>query len=43
MFTGTARIVEQDKELELTDEVSKFMNTKYGWNDGGLTVHPIYH
>ena len=42
IFTGTARIVEQDKEPELTAEVSKLMNTKYGWN-GGLIVQLIYH
>jgi deazaflavin-dependent oxidoreductase (nitroreductase family) len=33
-FKGTARIVEQDKEPELTAEVSKLMNTKYGLNGG---------
>ncbi len=42
IFTGTARIVEQDKEPELTCEVSKLMSTKYGWN-GGLIVQLIYH
>jgi deazaflavin-dependent oxidoreductase (nitroreductase family) len=41
-FTGTARIVEQDKEPELTAEVSKLMSTKYGWN-GGLIVELTYH
>jgi deazaflavin-dependent oxidoreductase (nitroreductase family) len=40
-FTGTARIVEQDKEPELTAEVSKLMSTKYGWN-GGLIVELTY-
>ena len=42
MFTGTARIVEQDKESELTAEVSKLMSTKYGWNEG-LIVELVYH
>jgi hypothetical protein len=31
-FKGTDRIVEQDKEPELTAEVSKLMSTKYGLN-----------
>ena len=43
MFTGTAQIVEQDKEPELTGEVSKLMNTKYGWDDDGLIIQLIYH
>ena len=42
IFTGTARIVEQDKEPELTAEVSKLMSTKYGWNRG-LIVELTYH
>lgn len=42
IFKGTARIVEQDKESELTAEVSKLMSTKYGWN-GGLIVELVYH
>jgi hypothetical protein len=33
-FTGTARIIEQDKEPELTAGISKLMSTKYGWNEG---------
>ena len=41
-FKGTARIVEQDKEPQLTAEVSKLMSTKYGWN-GGLIVELAYH
>ena len=41
IFKGTARIVEQDKEPELTAEVSKLMSTKYGWN-GGLIVELVY-
>lgn len=41
-FKGTARIVEQDKEPQLTAEVSKLMSTKYGWN-GGLIVELVYH
>ena len=32
IFKGTARIVEQDTEPELTAEVSKLMSTKYGLN-----------
>lgn len=31
---GTARIVNQEKESELADEVSKLMNKKYGWSKG---------
>ena len=42
IFKGTARIVEQDKEPQLTAEVSKLMSTKYGWN-GGLIVEIVYH
>ena len=42
IFKGTARIVEQDKEPQLTAEVSKLMSSKYGWN-GGLIVQLIYH
>ena len=41
IFKGTARIVEQDKEPQLTAEVSKLMSTKYGWN-GGLIVELVY-
>ena len=33
-FTGTARMVDQDKEPELTARVSKLMSIKYGWNEG---------
>jgi hypothetical protein len=33
-FKGTARIVDQDKESNSADEVSKLMDTKYGWDDG---------
>jgi deazaflavin-dependent oxidoreductase (nitroreductase family) len=40
-FTGSARIVEQDREPELTAEVSKLMSTKYGWK-GGLIVELRY-
>lgn len=29
IFTGTARIIDQDKEPELTAGVSKLMSTKY--------------
>lgn len=42
IFKGTARIVEQDKEPELTAEVSKLMSTKYGLN-GGMIVELVYH
>jgi deazaflavin-dependent oxidoreductase (nitroreductase family) len=42
IFKGTARIVEQDKEPELTAEVSKLMSTTYGLN-GGLIVELVYH
>jgi deazaflavin-dependent oxidoreductase (nitroreductase family) len=40
IFKGTARILDKNKELKLTDEVSKLMSTKYGWN-GGLIVELI--
>jgi deazaflavin-dependent oxidoreductase (nitroreductase family) len=33
-FTGTARVVDRDKEPELTAGVSKLMGAKYGWNEG---------
>jgi deazaflavin-dependent oxidoreductase (nitroreductase family) len=33
-FTGTARMVDQHKEPELTARVSKLMSIKYGWNEG---------
>jgi deazaflavin-dependent oxidoreductase (nitroreductase family) len=42
IFKGTARIVERDKEPQLTAEVSKLMSTKYGWN-GGLIVELVYY
>ena len=41
IFKGNARIVEQDKEPQLTAKVSKLMSTKYGWN-GGLIVELVY-
>jgi hypothetical protein len=41
-FTGTARIVDQDKEPELTAEISKLMSKKYGWNEG-LIVELTYY
>ena len=34
IFTGTARIVDQEKEPGLAREVSKLMNTKYKWSQG---------
>jgi hypothetical protein len=43
MFTGISQIAEQYKEPKLTGEVSKLMNTNFGWNDGGLTIQLIYH
>lgn len=33
-FEGTARIVDPDKESNSAAEVSKLMETKYGWNYG---------
>jgi hypothetical protein len=42
IFTGTARIVEQDNEPKLAAEVSNLMSTKYGWNEG-LIVELVYH
>ena len=41
-FEGLARIVNQDKESELATEVSKLMNTKYGWSNG-VIVELITH
>lgn len=34
LFKGTARIVDQEKESGLAEEVSKLMNTKYKWSQG---------
>ena len=34
VFEGTARIVDQEKESGSAGEVSKLMDTKYGWNRG---------
>lgn len=42
IFEGTARIVDQDKKLKLTAEVSKLMGAKYGWNEG-LIVELVSH
>ena len=42
IFTGTARIVEKNKEPKLAAEVSNLMSTKYGWNEG-LIVELVYH
>lgn len=41
-FTGTARVVDRDKEPELTAGVSKLMGTKYGWNDGLIVELTCY-
>ena len=41
-FEGVARIVDREKESELAAEVSKQMNTKYGWNKG-VIVELITH
>jgi hypothetical protein len=41
-FEGVARIVNREKESELAAEVSKQMNTKYGWNKG-VIVELITH
>jgi deazaflavin-dependent oxidoreductase (nitroreductase family) len=34
IFTGTARIVDQEKEPGLAREVLKLMSTKYKWSQG---------
>jgi deazaflavin-dependent oxidoreductase (nitroreductase family) len=34
IFTGTARIVDQEKEPRLAREVLKLMSTKYKWSQG---------
>ncbi|HEY9490993.1 MAG TPA: nitroreductase/quinone reductase family protein [Nitrososphaeraceae archaeon] len=39
---GVARIVNREKESELAAEVSKLMNTKYGWSNG-VIVELITH
>jgi len=41
-FEGVARIVNREKESELAAEVSKLMNTKYGWSKGTI-VELIRH
>jgi deazaflavin-dependent oxidoreductase (nitroreductase family) len=34
VFKGTARIVDEEKEFGLAEEVSKLMDTKYKWSQG---------
>jgi hypothetical protein len=34
IFEGTARIVDQNIESNLSTEVSNLMNVKYGWDEG---------
>jgi hypothetical protein len=34
VFKGMARIVDEEKESVLAGEVSKLMDTKYGWSQG---------
>ena len=34
IFEGTSRIVDQERESELTAKVSRLMSTKYGWDEG---------
>ena len=34
IFERTSQIVDQQKEPELTAEVSRLMSTKYGWDEG---------
>ncbi len=41
-FTGTARIIDQDKEPELIAGISKLMSTKYGWNEGLIVELKCY-
>jgi hypothetical protein len=41
-FTGTARIIDQEKQPELTAEISKLMSTKYGWNQGLIVELTCY-
>lgn len=40
--TGTARIIDQDTEPELTAEISNLMCTKYGWNEGLIVELTCY-
>jgi deazaflavin-dependent oxidoreductase (nitroreductase family) len=43
LFKGIARIVDQEKESGLAEEVSKLMNTKYKWSHGLIVeLTPIY-
>src|SRR5918995_2819853 len=41
-FEGSAQIVNREKESELAAEVSKLMNTKYGWIEG-MIIELIRH
>ena len=41
-LTGTARIIDQDKEPELKAGVSELMSTKYGWDDGLIVELTCY-
>jgi deazaflavin-dependent oxidoreductase (nitroreductase family) len=41
-FEAAARIVNREEESELAAEVSKLMNTKYGWSKG-VIVELITH
>ena len=41
-FTGTARVVDRNKEPELTAGVSELMGTKYGWNEGLIVELTCY-
>jgi deazaflavin-dependent oxidoreductase (nitroreductase family) len=41
-FTGTARVVDRDKEPEWTAGVSELMGTKYGWNEGLIVELTCY-
>jgi hypothetical protein len=34
IFKGVGRIINRAKESELAADVSKLMNTKYGWSEG---------
>jgi deazaflavin-dependent oxidoreductase (nitroreductase family) len=36
VFKGTARIIDQEKESGLAEEVSKLMSTKYKWSQGSI-------
>lgn len=35
-FQGTGRILDEGKDSELIEKISKLMNEKYGWSEGTI-------